>query len=144
MYPRLKTIVRAALGKIARHLYSRRHLARAAVAKCGSSRRSTDHRPARITFGGLTAHDFNLPGRTHHYWLVLSRRRLRYRTACFAVLQRNSASSRKNARNAVRAFQIDCPNSIATVDSARPCPIPRGDHHHQISIGSNAARGFVQ
>ena len=136
MYPPLKTIVRAALGKIARYLHSRRHLARAAVATCGSSRPSTDHCPARITFEGLTAHDLAPPEGTHHRLQLLPRRGLRHRMARFGLSRRKSELSRKNVRSSASALPTDCPKSTAIVDSGGPCPIPRRDHRHQISIAS--------
>jgi hypothetical protein len=95
-----------------------------------------DRCPARITFGGLTAHDLAPPGRIHHRLRVLPRHRLRHRMARFALSRRNSASWRKKVRSTACTFPTDCPNSIATGDSGGPCPIPRGDQHHQISIVS--------
>jgi Phage integrase, N-terminal SAM-like domain len=56
------------------------------------------------------------------------------------------------ARDEVERFLKAVPNlkmrtafiTIANADSGKPCPIPRGDHHHQIPIAGLAARGFVQ
>jgi len=136
MYPRLKTILRTALGKIVRCLHSNRRVARAAVATCGSSRPSTDHCPARITFGGLTAHDLAPPGGTHHRLRLLSRRRLRHRMARFGLSRPKSALSRKNVPSSASAFPTDWPNGTAILDSVGSCPNPRRNHHHQISIVS--------
>jgi hypothetical protein len=103
-----------------------------------------DRCPDRITFGSLTAHDRAPPGRTHHPLRVLPRHRLRLRMARFALSRRNSAFRRKKVRSTARTFPTEWPNSIATGDSGGPCPILRGDDHHQISIAGLAARGFVQ
>ena len=51
---------------------------------------------------------------------------------------------RKKAGSTACMFPTECPNRIATADSGKPCPIPCGDHHHQIPIAGLAARGFVQ
>jgi hypothetical protein len=136
MYPRRKAKVRTALRKIAQHLYSNRRLARVAVATCGSSRTSTDRCPVRIKFGGLTAHDFTSPRCAHHRLRVFPRRQFRHRTARFALSRRNSASWHKNVPSSACAFPADRRISIATVASGGPCPIPRGNHHHQITIAS--------